>query len=124
MYPRKCDDLHAPPGGKPVPFALTRYGPVVIAGRLKDSGMSKKPTLSARETFVLEDDMIDELDEMSWTSVIRDIEDSADEAESEISSELSALNFEAAESAAADSDSQDSDDSEGGAPFELSLIDD
>ena len=82
--------------------------------------MSKKPELSARETFVLEDDMIDELDEMSWTSVIRDVEESGEQADAETSAQTNAsdsddLVFDAlnAESERADgshSDDEDNDD--------------
>ena len=41
--------------------------------------MSEKPKISPSETFVLDNDMIDELDELSLTSVIRDFEVSSDD---------------------------------------------
>ena len=80
--------------------------------------MSGDPKLNLRDTFVLDPDTIDELDEMSLTSVIRDFEVSADSADDEANASAGGIDQNKSRQSA---DAADADDDE---PFELTLMDD
>jgi hypothetical protein len=74
--------------------------------------MSEKPKMNPSETFVLDNDMIDELDELSLTSVIRDFEVSSDEDAVKPKQERP------------DQHKADSDSDDGDGEFVLTLLDD
>lgn len=76
--------------------------------------MDQKPKLSARDTFILDNATIDELDDMSLTSVIRDFEATADHSQP----------AQAASEANTGSDDDGTGDGDRDGEFVLTLLDD